>query len=162
MAAKPEFSPLLPEGLHFMSLADLKQLCVTEFPLSKRREQIVSSLESMLAELSGIAIKGQVWINGSFLTKKIDPNDVDLVVVLQEQDFQVAWTNPIGKDVLERVARQQFTNPVKCDSYITLEFPLGSPQHTVGQKQRDYWLKTFGQSRSGEKKGIAVVEVPIK
>jgi hypothetical protein len=84
------------------------------------------------------------------------------VVVLQEQDFLVAWANPTAKDVLERIAKQEFTNPVKCDSYINLEYPSGSPRHAFGQKQRDYWLKTFGESRSGDKKGMAVVEVPIK
>jgi hypothetical protein len=139
MAAKPEFPPLLAEGLHAMSLADLKRLCVTEFPLSKRREPIMRSLESLLAALTGAAIKGQVWIDGSFLTGKIDPEDVDLVVVLQEQDFRLAWATLTGKDVLERIAKRQFTNPVKCDSYVNLEYANGSPKYALGQKQRDYW-----------------------
>ena len=161
-AAKTEFPPLLSDGLHPMSLADLKRLCVAEFPLSKRRDPIMRSLESLLAGLSGAAIKAQVWIDGSFLTKKIDPDDVDLVVAVQEQDFLQSWADPAGRDVLERIARKEFTNPVKCDSYINLEFPPGSPRYAFGQKQRDYWLKTFGESRGGEKKGMAVVEVPIK
>lgn len=160
--AKTEFPALLSEGLHPMSLADLKRLCVTEFPLSKRRESIMRSLESLLAALTSAAINAQVWIDGSFLTKKIDPDDIDLVVVLQDRDFRLAYATPMGKDVLERIARRQFTNPVKCDSYFTLEYPPGNPNHAVGQDQRNYWLKTFGESRSGEKKGMAVIEVPIK
>ena len=144
-----------------MSLADVKRICVSEFPLSKRREPIMTSLEALLAALSSAAVKAQVWIDGSFLTKKIDPDDVDLVVVLQEEDFLLAWANPTGKDVLERIVRKEFTNPVKCDSYISLEYPLETPRHALGQKQRDYWLKTFGESRSGDKKGMAVIEVPI-
>jgi hypothetical protein len=159
--AKIEFPPLLSEGLHPMSLADVKRICVSEFPLSKRREPIMTSLEALLAALSSAAVKAQVWIDGSFLTKKIDPDDVDLVVVLQEEDFLLAWANPTGKDVLERIVRKEFTNPVKCDSYISLEYPLETPRHALGQKQRDYWLKTFGESRSGDKKGMAVIEVPI-
>ncbi len=121
----------------------------------------MTSLEALLAALSSAAVKAQVWIDGSFLTKKIDPDDVDLVVVLQEEDFLLAWANPTGKDVLERIVRKEFTNPVKCDSYISLEYPLETPRHALGQKQRDYWLKTFGESRSGDKKGMAVIEVPI-
>ena len=120
------------------------------------------SLESLLAGLSSAAVKAQVWIDGSFLTNKIDPDDVDLVVAIQEQDFLLAWATPTGKLMLERIARKEFANPIKCDSYINLEYPPGSPRYAFGQKQRDYWLKTFGEARNGEKKGMAVLEVPIK
>jgi len=117
------------------------------------------ALESLLAELSRTGIRAEVWINGSFLTKKIDPDDVDLVVVVQEQDLPAA---PAGKDVLIRIARQDFTNPIKCDSYLNVEYPAGSPRYTLGQEQRSYWLKQFGESRGSEKKGLAVLGVPIK
>ena len=36
-AAKPEFPPLLPVGLHDMTLDELRALCVTPFSLSERR-----------------------------------------------------------------------------------------------------------------------------
>lgn len=157
---KIEFPPLLAEGLHRMSLGDLKRLCVVGFPLSKRRESIMRALESLLAELSGVSIRAEVWINGSFLTKKIDPDDVDLVVVVQEQEQDLP-TASAGKDVLVRIARQNFTNPIKCDSYLNVEYPPESPRYILGQKQRSYWLKQFGESRGGGKKGLAVLGVPI-
>ena len=156
---KAEFPPLLAAGLHKMSFAGLKELCITGFPLSNRRESIMRSLEILLLGLSGAAIKAEAWINGSFLTQRIDPDDVDLVVVVQQQDWP---TDPAGKEVLARVARQDFKNPIKCDSYLSIEYPSGHARYAFGQKQRDYWLKQFGESRGGEAKGLAVLDVPIK
>ena len=135
---KAEFPPLLADGLHQMSVAELKQLCVIGFPLSKRREAVMRSLESLLTALSDAAIKAEVWINGSFLTNKIDPDDVDLVVVIQQQHWPA---DPGGKDVLASVVRQTFTNPLKCDSYLNIEYPAAHPRYALGQKQREYWLK---------------------
>jgi len=135
---KTEFPPLLADGLHQMSVAELKQLCVMEFPLSKRREAIMRSLESLLAGLSSATVKAQVWIDGSFLTKKIDPDDVDLVVVIQEQDFSLSMTIPVRRDALVRIVKQEFTIPVKCDSYLNIEYPQGHSRYGLGQKQRTY------------------------
>jgi hypothetical protein len=120
------------------------------------------SLESLLVQLSSVGIQAQVWIDGGFMTKKIDPDDVDLVVVIQAPEFEAAMGVPAKKAVIVGIVKQQFTRPVKCDSYLNLEYPPDSPRYTFGQKQRDYWLKTFGESRRGEKKGIAVLKVPVQ
>ena len=119
------------------------------------------SLESLVAGLSSAAVKAQVWIDGSFLTKKIDPDDVDLLVVIQEQDFSMGMTIPVKRDALMHIVKQEFTIPAKCDSYLSIEYPPGHIRHALGQKQRVYWLKQFGESRSGEKKGIAFLDVPL-
>ena len=142
-----------------MSVADLSELCVTRFPLSKRRESIMHSLEALLANLSSAGVKAEAWINGSFLTEKIDPDDVDLVVLVQQPDWP---SDQGGKEALARVARQEFKNPLKCDSYLSIEYPAGHPLNAFGLKQRDYWLKQFGESRGGTNKGLAVLDIPIK
>ncbi len=82
----------------------------------------MQSLQALLMELTNAGIRAEAWINGSFLTEKIDPVDVDLVVVVQQPDWP---EDRASKDVLARVARQEFGNPLKCDSYLTIEYPAG-------------------------------------
>jgi hypothetical protein len=59
-----------------MSLTDLEELCVRRFPQSRTGEEIVNGLRSVIQRAVQTGIDGEVWINGSFLTEKIDPADV--------------------------------------------------------------------------------------
>jgi len=67
-SSKPEFSPLLAIGRQEMSLAELRRLCVYDFPLSTTRPKIMEGLEKIIEELRVNSVEGEVWINGSFLT----------------------------------------------------------------------------------------------
>lgn len=80
---KVEFPPLLSAGFHEMLLPALRQLCVDGFPLSTTRAGLMGGIEAICASLSTALIPASVWINGSFMTQKIDPNDVDLAVKMR-------------------------------------------------------------------------------
>jgi len=56
-----------------MTLDALRELCVTPFPLSNTRPAIMAGLEQLLQDLINYGISADVWIDGSFLTEKIDP-----------------------------------------------------------------------------------------
>lgn len=80
MTDKEEFPPLLEPGFHVTTLADLRSGCVTAFPLSKSRAQIMDGLEKFVDMLRSEGIVGDLWIDGSFMTQKLDPEDVDIVL----------------------------------------------------------------------------------
>ena len=141
-----------------MSLAELRALTVESFPLSTRRSLIFGGLEKLLAELNHWAIQAEVWIDGSFLTQKIEPEDCDLVVKLESEfvercspeQFQVlTWINSNLKATL------------LCDSYVFAEWPEGHEGHDAGMKLRADWLNWFGHDRRGGPKGMAVIATPL-
>ena len=141
-----------------MSLAELKALTVEGFPLSARRSLVFEGLEKLLNELNRWSIQAEVWIDGSFLTQKIDPEDCDLVVRLDSEfvercspeQFQVlSWINTNLKATL------------LCDSYVFAEWPEGHEGHAAGAALRSYWLGWFGQDRRGGAKGMAVIGTPL-
>jgi hypothetical protein len=134
---KPEFSPLLAEGFYAMTLPELRALCVAGFPLSIRRDPIMLALEAMCTAISVTLIKGEVWVDGSFLTKKIEPDDVDVVVAIKHGIFNT----PQQQDVLLRVANKQFAFPLPCDSYVHIDYPEGHPKHQFSQWMRAYWRR---------------------
>jgi len=153
-SSKPEFSPLLEIGRHEMSLAELRQLCVSNFPLSTTRPKIMEGLEKVIDELRKNGIEGEVWINGSFLTEKMNPEDVDLVLRITAEFYEngaeehrktVDWLNSNLKDLYS------------CHSYLLMEWPKGHSQYWIGQYYHSYWMKQFGFSRGNEMKGIAVI-----
>ena len=97
-------------------------------------------------------------MNGSFMTRKMDPTDVDLVVVVQEG----AWPGtPQQRGVFARIAKKQFTTPLPCDSYLIVEYPKGHKHYDVSEVMRAYWIKQFCFNRNEELKGLAVIRTPI-
>jgi len=141
-----------------MLLPEISRLCVDGFPLSARREPLMRSLQALCTTLSLSLIPAEVWVDGSFLTQKIDPDDIDLVVVVHSNILP--GTNE-QQAVLSRIAGQEFTNPARCDSYLHFEYPEGHMHAAVSELMRAYWIRQFCFSRNQEMKGLAVIRTPI-
>ena len=73
-----------------MGTPEIRYLCVDDarFHLSNRRAKIMENLETLIGGLRVIGIRGKVWIDGSFLTEKIEPNDVDILLDLEDETVQ--------------------------------------------------------------------------
>jgi hypothetical protein len=151
---------LLSGGRHWVTLDELRALCVAAFFLSKRRELLLVVVTDVLRALSGENIIAEVWIDGSFLTRKIDPDDVDLVVVLDAENVPPA-TATAAWAVLHRINDQEFNQPLKCDSYLYWDVPKSHPQFRENEIWRAYWLRQFCFSRKAQIKGLAVVNTPL-
>jgi len=104
-----------------------------------------------------VGVQGELWIDGSFLTQKVDPQDVD--IVLRTTSTFLAGANPAQRLAIEGV-RLNLSNVSLCDSYVLFEFPQGDPNFGQGQWMVAYWIKQFGFSRDENLKGIAVLALP--
>ena len=153
---KAEFPPLLAAGLHEMLLPAIRQLCIDAFPLSATRAGLMAAIEAICNSLSTALIHASVWIDGSFMTQKIDPADIDLAVRFLYA--ALPSPGPEQQALLNRIASKQFPG---CDSYIFIEYPEGHPLHAAGDMMRAYWQRQFGFTRRDEFKGIAVVRTPF-
>ena len=72
-SAAPEFEPLLAPGFHCMTMADLRYLCVGNFSRPAVRDQLMTGLEAVASRLRDSGAHGDLWVNGSFLTKEDQP-----------------------------------------------------------------------------------------
>ncbi len=89
---KDDFPPLLPEGFHPMSLADLRLLCVNRFSSSITRPSIMDGLEKVVYELNKSGLHLEVWVDGSFTTEKLNPDDSDIAIRVDGPEFDAAST----------------------------------------------------------------------
>jgi hypothetical protein len=91
---------LLPVGIHDCTLAELREMFgqnqwvpgpATESRrevLCPNRDHFCNRLESYISEIHGVGLVIEILVDGSYVTTKPDPNDVDLVVVLPpDHDF---------------------------------------------------------------------------
>ena len=78
--AKPDFPALLPPGIHTLSMQQLHDLAVAPFPTDQRRAQLFSNLTTWTGAVKACGIGGSLWLDGSYLTEKPAPDDIDLIL----------------------------------------------------------------------------------
>ena len=139
-----------------MSIELLRQQCVDRFPLSRTRARIMTGLTEVIERLSQYRVAGELWVDGSFLTEKINPGDVDIVLRVQSQVYDDGTTEQ--RETIDWIG-ENLKEYNLCDSYVFPEFPEDDPSYSLGKERRDYWNDLFGHSRGGMPKGIAVIDL---
>jgi uncharacterized protein DUF6932 len=80
---KQEFPPLLPRGFHVREIPALHGEFVEAFPESETRESLLSDMVALVDQLQKEKIVGDIWLDGSFVTEKVNPNDIDFILVVE-------------------------------------------------------------------------------
>lgn len=153
---EPEFPPLLDIGMHAMSLDELRQLCVATFPGSVTRGAIMDGLIRIITELERAEVDGELWIDGSYLTEKTDPNDVDLSLKMDRDAYD------FGTDAQRAVVdwiSQNLRHTHLCDSYVFFDSPTDHPLKWHAVWMNAYWIRQWGFSRNSQIKGFAVIRL---
>lgn len=156
--APPDLPPLLPLGFHDLTMEAVEQVCVIPFSLSASRPTIFDGLVTFVQTLEAAGVPGELWLDGSFLTEKINPKDVDVVLRVDGSVYNAGTPEQI--DAINWViANQKLT--LKCDSYVLFEYPPGDSLHDEGRWWYSYWHKQWGFSREDDPKGIAVLSLSV-
>ena len=136
--------PLFPAGLHTIAEADLEAKLVQSFSGSRTRRALLAGLKAFLIGLRSADLAFEVWLDGSFCTDKLDPNDIDLVVFADPAQLNGldAAKQTMLSGLLDRTnARRQFG----CDVLFA---------HAGDPNMRSYWRGWYGFDRNEQPKGI--------
>lgn len=84
-------------------------------------------------------------INGSFVTKKLNPNDIDLVVFIDYQVYELHENN---------IVKFKRGGLYQCiEAFIEKAYPLGHPFRIRYESDLLYWNDLFTKDRKERKKG---------
>jgi hypothetical protein len=146
--SKPEFSPILSAGFHEFTIDELARTFVEPFVHSQRRQMLFGGLRNFVSQIVALGITGELWFDGSFVCTKNEPDDIDLVVVVDADSlahFTVAQHALVERAFDNTTARAMFG----CDVYCVLSSDV------VGVS---YWRGWFGFRRDGKTpKGIGYI-----
>jgi uncharacterized protein DUF6932 len=129
----------LPPGEHETSLAIVRRRFGR---LSAQREELMRGLEEAAANLKAAGVQ-KIWINGSFVTSKKEPNDVDGCW---------GYTEKVNVGFLDPVFLAESRLPMK-EKYGVEFFPA----FVIEAGSRLPFPKFFQVNRDGDRKGILVV-----
>ena len=127
-------------------------------PLSQRRQELWTNFVAVLDLIKKAGLKGDIWVDGSFLTEKIDPGDVDLVFDVPIHAIENA--NVPQAELLKKLSNQGFKRTERLHTFIMFTAPVAHAQFQEGERIHQQWQKDFGVSYIAKTpKGIAVIEV---
>lgn len=148
---KFESNGMLSAGFHDCSVQEFISTFVDNFPTSQRRKIITNTLWDFAKEIFDIGLPCEFWIDGSFVTTKINPNDADLVLFLQ-----IPHMNILGSQLT--LFRQKYAGVLDIYfAYATSPENQQQASHADYQQfvtMRNYWRGQFGFDRVDSPKGI--------
>lgn len=148
-------SGYLDPGFHNASLEDIEKHLVSAFPSSTTRQAIMDGYKRHRSDLTAMGLAVEQFIDGSFVSTKNDPGDVDLVCLI---DLDVVDAlDPAVRPQFEALVSGQVTKGThSCDSYFCPTVPDTHPLYSKLRAQRKYWMGEFGFDRVDTPKGIVL------
>lgn len=150
---KFDHPPLLAPGRHFLSLSELFRIGVKRFEdegARAHREKLFYSMEEMYQTLVVAKVPCDFIVDGSFLTEKARPSDIDVKVFICEDAHSILS----DEQHLAYNAINDYESTGLVDSSAYVKYPLGhecvGSGLDLGNQNEDYalehsgmWLKGF-------------------
>lgn len=130
---KADHPPLLPPGIHVMTLGDLRGMAASTRH-GPRRTALQDGLEAFTRAMLSLIQDMEIYVDGSYLTIKDDPDDIDIVVFIDKSHINAL--SDADFDELQRLMSRDLAR-VKYGLDLYTE-PLGDTH------KRAYWRGVFG------------------
>lgn len=136
--AKPDFPALLPPGVHHMNLPELHALAVAPYLRDERRVELFNKLSTWLDAVRALGISGQLWLDGSFLTEKPLPGDIDCVL------WSPTWVDPAMVTPAVQAQAMKLLDRAHAETLFNLDFYLETPAADQIFHREAYWRGILG------------------
>lgn len=150
---KPAYRPLFPANTFAdLELATLDQVLVAEVDTPQRR-RLISQLRLFVAYLQRLGLSSfELWINGSFTTRKPNPMDIDVVCFVSRMQLYQLTDEALAE--LTRLGSEEGRPYVREKWNIDLYF---AKHDSIGE--RNSWKAKFSKDEYGEAKGIGRIKI---
>jgi hypothetical protein len=89
---------VLPEGIHLCTLEEVKE-AFGRFLRSDRRPQLTERLTRYIQDARNSGVVSAILIDGSYVTSKEEPGDIDLIVALRPDLDLTAEMRPLEYNI---------------------------------------------------------------
>jgi hypothetical protein len=151
---KYDHSPLLAPGKHYLSLPDLNVLTV-QFDNPNRRLELFAQLENLHRDLDAFAVRAELWVDGSFMTVKPEPNDIDGCIAIHIDQFQALSHE--AKAYLKNFEDDAPSSKPSLDFFLNVYYNREDPRSKF---EGATWESMWSRQHDGKwLKGYAIVPI---
>jgi hypothetical protein len=144
---------LPPVGLIRPTIQEFEERFVKEADDRKIRQELFNGYNEYCNNLISLNVSSVQWVNGSFTTKKLNPNDID--VVIHFDGMKIRQNKTLHNHIEKLIDKNEMKLRYKCHPQFVLVYPKTLPDFYSYYIQRyEYWLKWFSRDRSGNNKGL--------
>ena len=153
---KFDHQPLLAAGRHYLDLSELQRIGVYAFAERAKRERLYYALEELVQRFLREGIPCEMWIDGSFLTEKPEPDDIDVAVKI---DLDVSENlNASQRLLVDDANEAEYIQGI--DSFVFVSYPRGHDLYGSDLDERETWAEQFGMEHAQVWcKGLAVLRL---
>ncbi|MCY7351756.1 MAG: hypothetical protein LH606_13990 [Cytophagaceae bacterium] len=138
-----QFGHLTPYEVIETNLSTFEAVFARAFPKSQTRSGIFAEYIRYVTRLRDtVGEDFTMWVNGSFVTQKLNPRDIDFVTFLDSERYN-AHENELGELRQLRLEQGSLT-----DGFFVKVYPESHPNRKFYGLDRSEWLFDFGRSRT--------------
>lgn len=131
-----------------LDLDAFRFLFVEKFSENEHRKKIFENYLKFVDDFSKqISSNFIQWIDGSFVSSKDYPNDIDFVTFISNEVFQ-ANEQLIQENFRLNGAKQKY----EVDAYTIRQYPKDHKRYMLYQSDRLYWFNLFTQTKKNRAK----------
>lgn len=135
---KPDFPALLAPGMHNLTLPALHALAVAPFAADVRRADLFQKLTTWAGALQACGLGGTLWLDGSFLTEKPDPGDIDCVL------WNPGWASAASATPANQLQVQTLLDRATAENLYGLDLYVIATPPGGGFHEEAYWRGVLG------------------
>ena len=156
-----EFDPqgnLFPHKVIEIDLEEFEKLFITNFPNSESRNRLFQNYLSYIQKIKDeIDSTFYQWIDGSFVTSKLNPNDIDLVTFINFEFYE----NNLSK--LTDLQGHNLKKEQNLDCYFVKEYPIEHKNYEIITKYDSVeWFHLFSKTRvnrNGKRYSKGIIQI---
>ncbi len=131
-----------PEGIE-ADIDTLKAYFVDAFPNSERRRWLFDNYLRYTYQFEDEVFgRFEQWINGSFVTQKENPKDIDIVTFVEHWVYEKRGNKVMDKFWTFSLEKE------RIDAYIVKVYPPGHPLYSKYQENHDIWKTRYSNTKS--------------
>lgn len=138
-----DYGNLFPYKLIETDLETFERIFVTNFKNSDRRKMLFQNYLSYIHNFKNqVSENFYQWIDGSFVTSKLNPNDIDIVTFLSADNYEKNSSKLVDFKG-DRIRKEQ-----ELDCYFVKEYPVEHKNYEIITRlDYAYWLDFFSKTK---------------
>ncbi|NHZ44575.1 DUF6932 family protein [Massilia aquatica] len=150
--AKIDYPPILRPGIHVMTLDQIRDTFVAPLREATPRLRMFSLFDQWVARLRQLNVTGTLWLDGSFVTRKPDPGDLDCVL------WNPSFTGPISEE--SKIEVRTMTDYASAKALYGIDLYIATPLPNRKMASEAYWRGIFGFQHDGRSaKGFVELKI---